>query len=39
MRVVQKVSGIVTGVMKNCQILIVVLRFSRRISVSVQIEC
>ena len=29
MRVVQKESGIVAGVMKNCQILIIVLRFSQ----------
>ena len=39
MRVVQKVSGTVTGVMRNCQILIVVLRFSHRIDVSAQIGC
>ena len=39
MRVVQKVSGTVTGVMRNCQILIVVLRFSQRVGVSAQIGC
>ena len=39
MRVVQKVSGTVTGMIRNCQILIVVLRFSQRIGVSAQVGC